>query len=170
MAKVSIGLRGWRFDEEAVFTPDGEFRPIEEIPPADRDRLRRLTVLVEAPCYACWAIHGDEAIDRCNVPGAVWGEPFDEVLVCPDHELDFRYWFQEAGGDEHIDTGAFRDAFLDWFRAGNRAPEAYEPIEHVDTNPTDLPRPSPPNPDDVVMPPPTDGPRINLRDYPRREE
>jgi len=29
--KISIGLRGWRFDEDEVFTETGEVRPFDEI-------------------------------------------------------------------------------------------------------------------------------------------
>ena len=56
-----------------------------------RNRLLRLTALVDAPCDACWLVHGDEEIERCNVPVAVYGEPRSEVLVCREHETDFIY-------------------------------------------------------------------------------
>ena len=59
MAKLSIGLRGWRFDETEVFTDDGEMRPLMEMSEATRGRLVRLTVIAGNPCDACWLIHGD---------------------------------------------------------------------------------------------------------------
>jgi hypothetical protein len=39
MAKVSVGLRGWRFDEEEIFTDDGELKPLDEIPEEPRESL-----------------------------------------------------------------------------------------------------------------------------------
>jgi len=32
MAKVSVGLRGWRFDEEEIFTDDEELKPLDGSP------------------------------------------------------------------------------------------------------------------------------------------
>jgi hypothetical protein len=142
MTKVSIGLRGWRFDEDAVFTEDGEFRPLEAMPADTRDRLTRLAALVAEPCHACWLVHGDEAVDDCNVAAVVYGEPRAEVLLCSEHEPDFLYWYREAGGDAYRGEDALRDAFYDWFREGNRAPDGYGRDEHVDTDPDALPDPA----------------------------
>ena len=65
MAKVSIGLRGWRFEESEVFTDDDEFKPLDEIPEGPRERLARLTYLVEEPCDACYLVHGESELERC---------------------------------------------------------------------------------------------------------
>jgi hypothetical protein len=141
MAKVSIGLRGWRFEESEVFTEDGEFRQLEEIPEDPRNRLIRLAGLVEKPCDACYLIHGEEELRRCNRATIVYGEPGDELLLCDDHEADFLYWYREAGGTEFAGEERFRDEFHEWFAAGTRAPEGYGGMEHVDTDPGALPDP-----------------------------
>jgi hypothetical protein len=141
MGKVSIGLRGWRFEESNVFTGDGEFRPLEEMPSEDRKRIIRLPVLMERPCDACYQIYGEKEKRRCGVAAVVYGEPFEEVVLCEDHEPDFAYWYREAGGAELRGTEAFKDAFQDWFADGGRAPEGYGGFEHVDTDPENLPEP-----------------------------
>jgi hypothetical protein len=141
MAKVSIGLRGWRFDEEDVFTDDGEFRPLSEMDPDVRERVRRLAALVAEPCHACWLIHGDGKLEECTVGSVVYGEPLSEVLLCDEHESDFTYWYREAGGSEFRGEDTLRDEFYEWFRAGNRAPEGYGRDEHVDTDPENVPEP-----------------------------
>jgi hypothetical protein len=141
MAKVSIGLRGWRFEESEVFTDAGEFRPLDEIPDDPRHRLIRLPILLDKPCDACYLEHGDEHIERCREPTVVYGEPLAEVLVCDTHESDFLYWFREAGGREFVGEETFADAFHEWYAAGNRAPEGYAGLEHVDTDPDTLPEP-----------------------------
>ncbi|MFB6219782.1 MAG: hypothetical protein ABEH77_11530, partial [Halobacteriaceae archaeon] len=138
MGKVSIGLRGWRFDEESVFDEDGAFRPIDDIPEEERTRLLRLTTLLDRPCDACWLVHGDENVEQCDPPVAVYGEPTAEVLVCGDHEADFYYWYFEEGGRDHRGTEAFRDRFHEWFAAGHRAPDGYAGLDHVDTAPADV--------------------------------
>ena len=147
MAKVSIGLRGWRFDEEEVFEPDGSFKPLEAMPDEVANQVSRLAALVTAPCDACYLIHGEAEIDRCAVAAFVYGEPMAEVLLCAEHEPDFRYWYREAGGDRFRGDDALRDEFHTWFADGNRAPPDYEPVEHVDTDPDDLPEP--PDPSDL---------------------
>jgi hypothetical protein len=139
MDKVSIGLRGWRFDEDAVLTDDGELRPPAKMEPEVRERVLRLHRLVEAPCDACWLIHGDEEINRCRVARAVYGEPFEEVVLCDEHEPDFLYWFREVGGRDLAGTEAFEDGFHEWFLDGGRAPEGYAGLEHVETAPEDVP-------------------------------
>ena len=144
MTKVSIGLRGWRFDESAVFTDDDEFRPLEELPDDTRRRLVRLTYLQGKPCDACYLIHGEADKKRCNEAEIVYGEPMEEVLLCPDHEADFLYWYREAGGSDAAGSETFRDEFHEWFAAGNRAPDGYGGLDHVDTDPASLP--SPPDP------------------------
>ena len=133
MAKVSIGLRGWRFDEEAVFGPDGEVRPLEEMDPDDRDRLVRLVDLVERPCSACYLVHGERA--PCEDAAVVYGEPGSEVLLCDAHEHDFVYWYREAGGSDYRGEARLRTAFHDWFDDGGRAPDGYVGVEHVETDP-----------------------------------
>jgi hypothetical protein len=144
MGKVSIGLRGWRFDEEEVFTEDGELRSIDEVPEDTRDRLVRLSVVAGEPCDACWLIHGDENIQECNVARVVYGEPLHEVILCEEHESDFLYWFQQDGGAQYRGQGeAFQEAFQEWFAEGNRAPEGYGAVEHVETDPDSVPEPDP---------------------------
>jgi len=142
MSKVSIGLRGWRFDEDEVFTDDGNLKPFGEMPPEPRTRIIRLHRLVEAPCDACWLIHGDAEVHECNVATVVYGEPFAEVVLCDEHERDFLYWYREDGGKEYRGDEAFEDAFHEWFADGNRAPEGYGGIEHVDTDPEGIPKPT----------------------------
>ena len=164
MGKVSIGLRGWRFDEEEVFDEDGEFKELSEIPPEPRFRLQRLEVLVTSPCQACWLIHGDAEIEECNVADVVYGEPQSEVLLCEQHEPAFLYWFREEGGEEYVGEDELADRFHEWFAEGGRAPGSYDGIEHVDTDPDDLPDPSEVDPEEVAMEPPEDGKRISLRD------
>jgi len=143
MAKVSIGLRGWRFDEDAVFDADGEVRDIAEMPEDTRNRLLRLGALLDEPCSACWLIHGQAEIERCNRTEVVYGEPLAEVVLCADHERHFVYWFREEGGSEHAGTATLQDEFHEWFADGNRAPEGYEGIDHVDRAPGELPEPMP---------------------------
>jgi len=144
MGKVSIGLRGWRFDESEVFTDEGELRPLGELPLETRERLVRLSVVAGEPCSACWLIHGDENIQQCNVARVVYGEPLHEVILCGDHEPDFVYWFREAGGSRLTDDPeAFEDGFYGWFDGGGRAPEGYAGVEHVETDPEEVPDPEP---------------------------
>lgn len=133
MAKVSIGLRGWRFDEEAVFGPDGGFRPLDEMDADDRERLVRLVDLVERPCSACYLVHGELA--PCEDATVVYGEPGSEVLLCDDHEPDFVYWYREAGGSGYRGEASLRTAFHEWFDDGSRAPDGYVGVEHVETDP-----------------------------------
>ena len=164
MGKVSIGLRGWRFDEDEVFDEDGEFKELDRIPEETRFRLQRLEVLVTSPCQACWLIHGNEHIKECNVAEVVYGEPQSEVLLCDEHEPDFLYWFREAGGEEYMGEDELADEFHQWFAEGGRAPGGYGGIEHVETDPENLPDPSEVDPQEVAMDPPEDGRRIDLRE------
>lgn len=144
MGKVSVALRGWRFDEEDVFTEEGELRPIDRMDPDTRERLVRLTVIAGSPCDACWLIHGDENLEQCNVADVVYGEPLHEVVLCPEHERDLVYWFQHEGGRDLVGDGeAFEEEFYDWFDAGNRAPDSFEGPEHVETDPEKVPDPNP---------------------------
>jgi len=147
MAKVSIGLRGWRFDEAEVFTDDGGFRPLDDLDGDVRQRLVRLTYLQGKPCDACYLIHGEADKTRCNQATIVYGEPMEEVLLCTEHEADFLYWFREDSGADAAGTETFRDEFHEWFLAGNRAPEGYGGLDHVDTDPSGLP--SPPDPAEI---------------------
>ena len=141
MGKVSIGLRGWRFDESEVFDDDGAYLPIDEMPPDVRKRIVRLSALVTKPCDACWLVHGDEEIARANVAAVVYGEPLSEVLLCAEHENDFLYWYREDGGSRYRGEDELQDAFYEWFDDGSRAPDDYAGVEHVDTDPDDLPDP-----------------------------
>jgi hypothetical protein len=138
MGKISIGLRGWRFDEHAVFDEDGEIRPLGEIPEEARHRIVRLSSLLGEPCSACWLIHGESSVEECNPGSIVYGEPLAEVLLCGDHEADFLYWFREEGGRQHAGTAALQDGFHEWFLAGGRAPEGYAGLEHVQQDPDTL--------------------------------
>jgi hypothetical protein len=135
MAKVSIGLRGWRFDEEEIISADGELKPLDEIPEEPRERLVRLVGLVEEPCDVCYLDHGDAGIHRCAQAEIVYGEPGGEVLLCSAHEPDFIYWFREAGGSDHTGRQAFGDRFHEWVAAGNEAPDGYASVEHVEEDP-----------------------------------
>jgi hypothetical protein len=149
MGKVNIGLRGWRFEEEEVFTEEGEFRPVDEIPDDPRKRLVRLQALVGSPCDACWLIHGDENLHKCNVAEVVYGEPLSEVVLCREHEPDFRYWFSEAGGSRFKGEERLQDEFHEWFVDDGRAPEGYGGIEHVETDPENIPET--PEPDQEAL-------------------
>ncbi|WP_115862680.1 hypothetical protein [Halorussus litoreus] len=165
MGKVSIGLRGWRFDEDELFTDEGEFRPMDEIPDDARNRLARLQALVNSPCDACWLIHGDEGLEQCNVAEIVYGEPMSEVVLCADHEADFVYWFAEAGGDRYKGEQELQDEFHEWFADGGRAPEGYGSVEHVETDPEDVPDPSNVDQDALTVDvPEEDQERIDLRE------
>ncbi|MFB6096372.1 MAG: hypothetical protein ABEJ74_03175 [Haloferacaceae archaeon] len=147
MAKVSVGLRGWRFEESEIFDGDGEYRPLDEMDEDDAERLQRLHYLIGEPCDACYLIHGEAEKRRCNEATIVYGEPMDEVLLCEAHEADFLYWFREAGGSDYRGDPAFNDAFHEWFDDGNRAPEGYGGLDHVDADPDALPEP--PGPDEI---------------------
>ncbi|KAB1196042.1 MULTISPECIES: hypothetical protein [Haloferax] len=165
MAKVSVGLRGWRFEESEIFTDDGEFKPLDDIPEDARKRLVRLVTLVEEPCDGCYLVHGDEEIRQCRQARIVYGEPGEEVLLCDHHEPDFLYWFREEGGRDFVGDDVFADAFHEWFADGGRAPEGYAGLEYVDTDPDHLP--SPPDPAEIQqrLVEGFEGERINLRDY-----
>ena len=139
MAKVSIGLRGWRFEEDEIFSDDGELKPLDEIPEDPRERLIRLVSLVEEPCDVCYLEYGEEEIHRCREAEIVYGEPEGEVLLCPEHEPDLIYWFREAGGSEHKGSVEFADRFHEWVAAGNESPEGYGTVEHVEEDPGGLP-------------------------------
>lgn len=147
MAKVSIGLRGWRFEESEVFTEGEEFKPLDEVSDDARRRLIRLSYLVGKPCDACYLVHGEAEKRRCAQAAIVYGEPMEEVLLCDDHEADFLYWYREAGGSEYRGNEEFRDEFHEWFADGGRAPEGYGGLEHVETDPNELP--SPPDPSEL---------------------
>ncbi|WP_424015219.1 hypothetical protein ACOZ35_04275 [Halorubrum xinjiangense] len=139
MAKVSIGLRGWRFEEDEIFTDDEELKPLDEIPEDPRERLLRLVGLVEEPCDVCYLDYGEEEIHLCNEAEIVYGEPDGEVLLCPEHEPDLLYWFREEGGSDHKGSVEFADRFHEWVAAGNEAPEDYASVEHVEEDPDGLP-------------------------------
>ena len=165
MSKISIGLRGWRFEESEVFEEDGSIRPMDEMSKDVRNRVTRLSALVGSPCDACWLIHGDENIRQCNVAAVVYGEPLSEVVLCADHEDDFIYWYREAGGDEFRGSDELQDEFHEWFLDGGRAPEGYRGIEHVETDPDDLPEPPEPDPNATTCElPDEERHEIDLRD------
>ncbi|WP_254274069.1 hypothetical protein [Haloarcula marina] len=135
MGKVNIGLRGWRFDED-VLDEDGDVRPLVSQEPDVRQRLLVLADRVVDPCDACWLIHGDEEIQECNVAEVIYGEPGGEVVLCSVHESDFLYWFREDGGDGYAGELELQPAFHEWFADGNRAPDGYAGLEHVEEDPT----------------------------------
>jgi hypothetical protein len=139
MAKVSIGLRGWRFEEDEIFSDDEELKPLDEIPEDPRERLLRLVSLVEEPCDVCYLDYGEAEVHRCNEAEIVYGEPDGEVLLCPEHEPDLLYWFREEGGSDHKGSVEFADRFHEWVAAGNEAPEGYGSVEHVEEDPGGLP-------------------------------
>ena len=165
MGKVSIGLRGWRFAEADIFNDDGMFKQLEEIPKDDRKRLLRLVSLVEQPCDACRLIHGEDEIHRARQAAIVYGEPNDEVVLCEEHESDFRYWYQEAGGNEYRGTAEFDDAFEEWFDDGGRAPDGFGSVDHVDTNPETLPDPPDAQELNDMLSEGYEPERIDLREY-----
>jgi hypothetical protein len=139
MSKVSIGLRGWRFEEEDVFDEDGTIRTLEEMPEGARNRIVRLSSLLGEPCNACWLIHGEANVEECNVGTIVYGEPLAEVLLCDEHEADFLYWFREEGGEAYAGSADLQDEFHEWFLDGCRAPEGYGGLEYVESEPDALP-------------------------------
>lgn len=165
MGKVSIGLRGWRFDESDVFDENGEFLPLEAMPKDARTRVLRLSGLVGTPCDACWLVHGDENIEQCNVVNVVYGEPLSEVVLCDEHEAAFLYWYREAGGDQYRGEDELQDAFHEWFADGGRAPDGYAGLDHVDTDPESIPDPPEPDMDMFTVELPEEQQeRIDLRD------
>jgi len=139
MGKVSIALRGWRFEEDEVFAEDGRLRPFEAMPDDAAERIARLPELVGSACDACWLEHGDENREACNQVQVVYGEPLGEVGLCNDHEDAFVYWFREGGGSQYQGDLDLADAFHEWFLDGGRPPEWFEGVEHVDTAPQELP-------------------------------
>ena len=165
MGKVSIGLRGWRFEEADIFTDDGMFKELEAIPEDDSKRLLRLVTLVEQPCDACGLIHGEDEIQRATQAAVVYGEPNDEVVLCENHEADFRYWYQEAGGSEYRGTDDFDDAFGEWFDNGGRAPSGFGSVEHVATDPETLPDPPDAAELNAMLSEGYEPERIDLREY-----
>jgi hypothetical protein len=152
---VSIGFRGWRFDEDEVFDEHGNYRPLAEMSDDTSARLRRLPTLMDRPCDACYLAHGSNDQDH-NVPAAVYGEPQAEVLVCNEHERDFYYWFLELGGDQYRGTAELQTAFREWFADGGRAPDAFEGPEHVATEPEATPEPTVPDPEILNLDVPED--------------
>jgi hypothetical protein len=165
MGKVSVGLRGWRFEESEIFTDSEEFKPLKEIPEDPRQRLLRLSRLIEQPCDACYLIHGEADKQRCNRSAFVYGEPMDEVVLCADHEPAFIYWYQNAGGSDLRGEPEFADAFHQWFADGNRPPEGFGGVDHVETDPETLP--DPPSPEELQQRLEADYERseIDLREY-----
>ncbi len=170
MSKVSVGLRGWRFEEAEIFDEEGEFKPLAEIPEDPRQRLIRLTTLLDKPCDVCYLIHGEEEIKRCNEAAIVYGEPMGEVLLCEPHEREFLYWFQEAGGSEYKGSEELADAFHEWYAAGNSAPEGYGSVEHVDTDPAGVPEPPSPEEMEARLNEGFEPERIDIREYMSDEE
>jgi hypothetical protein len=139
MGKVSIGLRGWRFDEVEVFAEDGTVRPLDNMPADTRDRILRLSGLMEEPCDCCYLKYGEDEVRRCRPAQVIYGEPMGEVLLCSVHEADFVYWFQEKGGRRFAGEGELKDRFHEWFADGGRAPEGFEGVEHVEQAPEAVP-------------------------------
>lgn len=141
MGKINVGLRGWRFDEDEVLGEDGRVRPIGTMDSDTRHRIVRLAQRVGDPCDCCWLNNGPENPELCRQGAAIYGEPGAEVLVCAEHESDFRYWFREAGGSEHAGDVGMAEEFHAWYLDGGRAPEDYGGIEHVDEDQDSLPEP-----------------------------
>jgi len=139
MGKVSIALRGWRFDEDDVFAEDGKLKPFEEMSDDAAERVARLPELVGSPCDACWLVQGEDDVEAASPVQVVYGEPMAEVGLCDDHEDDFVYWYREEGGDRYRGDPEFADAFHEWFLDGGRAPDWFAGVEHVDTDPEELP-------------------------------
>jgi hypothetical protein len=139
MSKISIGLRGWRFDEDEIFDEDDRIRPLSEMDEDTRNRLVRLSSILGEPCSACWLIHGEQNIEQANAGTIVYGEPLAEVLLCDEHEPDFLYWFREEGGSEYAGSADLQEAFHEWFADGGRAPEGYAGLQYVDEAPDELP-------------------------------
>jgi len=146
MSKVSIGFRGWRFDEDEVFDANGDYREFDEMTDDASARLRRLPTLMDRPCDACYLLYGEDHEER-NTPAAVYGEPRAEVLLCDDHEVDFYYWFLEADGEQYRGTEELQSAFREWFADGGRSPDSYDGPEHVATDPAETPDPDVPDPE-----------------------
>lgn len=165
MSKVSIGLRGWRFEEDTIFEPTGDIKSLDEIPEDDRLRLVRLMTLVEEPCDACYLMNGEKNLRQCRTSEIVYGEPMGEVVLCGRHESDFLYWFREEGGDVFRGRAELADQFYEWFDADGRAPQGYAGIEHVESDPEALPEP--PDPQEVHdnLQARIEGERIDLRSY-----
>jgi hypothetical protein len=139
MGKVSIGLRGWRFDEDVVFDDEGRIRPLGAMDPDARDRILRLTERVGDPCDACWLAEGYDNPEAANPATVIYGEPRAEVVLCDDHERDFVYWFRNVADEELIGHPELSDAFHEWYEAGNRAPQSFPPLEHVEESPDSVP-------------------------------
>lgn len=145
MAKVNIGLRGWRFDEDEVFGDDGRIRPLGTMDEDTKARVLRLAERVTDPCDACWFVHGNDDVAKCRQAAVIYGEPRGEVVLCNEHERDFVYWFRRVASDDLIGTPDLRDEFHEWFLDGGRAPAEYEGLEHVDRNPEEAPEAPDPN-------------------------
>lgn len=141
MTKVSIGFRGWRFEEDELFDEDGTYLPLPEMDEDTRERIQRIPKLSNQPCDVCYLEDEAGERDARNEPTAVYGEPGAEVLVCDAHEATFYYWFLEAGGDAYQGSAELQDEFHEWVAAGNREPEHYEGPEHVETDPESIPAP-----------------------------
>jgi hypothetical protein len=139
MGKVSVGLYGWCFNESDIFNESGHFIPLSEMPLDTSRRMSRLTSIIGSPCDICWSIHGDKDLSLCEVARVVYGEPFEEVLLCFNHEKDFIYWFREEMGFEQSEKPEFKNMFYDWFSNSNGAPDSYTGIEHVSTDQSSLP-------------------------------
>jgi hypothetical protein len=136
MTKVSIALRGWRFDEDAVFDESGDLKALAEMPEDTRHRIIRLAQIAGDACDACWLVHGEADVEAANPGDIVYGEPMAEVVLCDEHEADFLFWFREAGGSEFAGEAEFPDRFHEWFAAGNRAQGDYGGIDHVEEDPS----------------------------------
>jgi hypothetical protein len=141
MAKVSIGLRGWRFEEAEVFDDAGDLRPLDDIPEDARNRLLRLSAIVGEPCDACWLASDRDDPRQWQSADVVYGEALAEVLLCADHEADFVYWFRECGGSEFAGSSHLPEQFHTWFDDGGRAPKDHAGVEHVDSDPDSIPQP-----------------------------
>ena len=86
-------------------------------------------------------------------------------MLCEEHEADFRYWYQEAGGSDYRGTADFDDAFEEWFDDGGRAPEGFGSVDHVDTDPETLPDPPDAEELNAMLSEEYEPERIDLREY-----
>lgn len=139
MAKVNIGLRGWRFEEDEVFDDDGTVKPLGTMDEDTRARVLRLTERLTDPCDACWLEFGQDDVTKCTQAEVIYGEPRGEVILCREHEADFVYWFRQVAEEAVIGTVELQDAFHAWFHDGGRAPAEFASLEHVDSDPDAVP-------------------------------
>ncbi|MFB6283315.1 MAG: hypothetical protein ABEK59_05185 [Halobacteria archaeon] len=114
--KISIGLRGWRFNPDDVFDADGNLKSPEEIPEDQRERIARLPDIIGNACHVCMLLNPDEGWDEWTKATVVYGEPRHEVLTCDDHEPVFETWFFDEGGEALKGSDNLADTFHAWIK------------------------------------------------------